>query len=609
MKRNNWLFILILLLGLGLVLGACGGDDDDDSSSSGDDDTSVEDDDDTGGQDDDTDVDDDDTTPDDDDDDTTDDDDDDTEPEDTEYGPVICAIPDPEGLGDDITVGGAVVGGVIATYVYDDATCNPIAGADVNGVVTDANGYAEVNATKGETLVAAVADGYFGWAIKADAGVMYFRLQPVETSGSFTDSSDGEFLADGQSLGLTNPSGTYTIANLLSLLDSTIFIGGAVPGLNRNTLLSTDFTNGLLPTTSWPLTYEYEMKDKAANAGSKDGDTIDMPRNVYFPSLDVDINLIGLVTASASGVNEAYQIPVNTTWSEVPIEGLVASIVAGEAVSVDLIINLITNPDDLIEALMAALPKIINDALMIDHVAGDPAWSGTGAPDMEVVDPIAAKNNVAVTISGAVAGYDYLGIMASEVPNRLLVPQSIKLFDSGAATFPVAAMPDSDYVLAVAKTNVLEVLAGSGDPVELNMAMKYAENLSEFTGGITLADGADFLPVFADTTAYNDTTGVLTWALSDKASVDAYVVIVDPNQDDVFEMGIAVLPGTENTFDITTFGAVTPSVDDVLVLIGLDLPEGVSLNEFNLPGIIGYNSSAINIWTNYPIDELLNPEL
>lgn len=609
MKRNNWLLVLTLLLGLGLVLGACGGDDDDDDSSSGDDDTSPDDDDDTGGDDDDTTPDDDDdTTPDDDDDnDTTPDDDDDTEPADTEYDPVVCAIADPESLGGNLTVGGDVVGGVIATYVYDDATCQPVAGADVNGVVTNADGYAEVPAeAKGATLVAAIADGYFGWAIKADAGVMYFRLQPVETAGSFTDSAEGEFVADGQALGLTNPTGTYTIANLLNLLDSTIFLGGAIPGLNRNTLLSTDFTNGLLPTTTWPLTYEYEM-DKAGAA--KEGETIDMPKNVYFPSLDVDINIIGLVTASASGVNETYQVPVNAAWSEVPIEGLVASIVAGEAVSVDLIIDLISNPDDIIEALMAALPKIINDALMIDHVAGDPAWGGTGAPDLEVVDPIAAKSDVAVTINGAVAGYDYLGIMASEVPNRLLVPQSIKLFDSGAATFPAATMPDSDYVMAIAKTNALEVLGGSDEPVELNLVLKYAENLSEFTSGITINDATDFLPVFADTTAYNEATGVLTWALSKKATPDAYVVIVDPAQDDVFEMGIAVLPGTDSTFDITTFGAVTPSVDDVLVLIGLDLPEGVTLDEFNLPGIIGYNSSAITIWTNYPIAELLNPEL
>jgi hypothetical protein len=595
--KSKWMLLIamILLLSVGMVVAGCGGGDDDDDD---DDDTVPADDDDdaTPGDDDD-----DDTTPGDDDDDTTpgdddDDDDDDTTPGDVVFTPVYdetrCALPDPEGLGGN-TIGGGPATTDITVYVYDDYTCAAIAGADVNGETTDSDGMAVVTASKGETLVVANAAGHWSWAYQADAAVMYFRLRG-DLGGAVTDSATGNFMDGASVLDIENH-----FDGINAVLNAKVFIGAVLPGIARSTLLSLN-EDALITASTFPMSYETFGFDDAGASFSLAVETIDLPTNVYLPDLDLSAVIIGY-GIEASGVNEAYKVPIDAGATAHPIEGFAASIDIGEVVTLptltSIIIDLIGG-GDIMETILGLVEPIINDGLSFEYQGVDPDWAGTGAPDIDV----AAITGTTIDLDiDAGSGYDFLNILIGEVGNRALWPMGITLGD--ATTFDAAPVDDGDYALISAKTNLLAILDGSTtDPIELSLAAAYADDLDDF-GGAVAFDNTSFLPVFdSDNTEYT-AGGVINWQLSAKADVDAYIVAVLP---DGYEMGIAVLPGTVSTFDASTNFDYPANVDDdVIVIIGMDLPEQTDINNFDPTTIAYQNAKALNLWTNYPIDELL----
>jgi hypothetical protein len=581
--RNKWYLLFALLLALGLLLTACGGGGDDDDVAADDD------------NDDNDDADDDDDDNDDNDDNNDDNDDNDT---DVEYDPITCTLPDPESLGDGVTVGGGPISGTITAYVFDDFTCAPLASgaATVNGQPTDADGKVVLTTDKAAELVVAMAPDHWSWAYKLDAAIMYFRLRG-DATGTWSDSDPADFLSGGSPLALENPDGNYNIGNLGDLLATPIYLGLAIPGVARSNVLSLDFDHFFSETT-FPLNYTYQVIGDDPVT-----DVVDLPANIYFPLLDISVNLIGIASAEADGENAQYVIPVNSDQDVNPIEGIVLSATISEALSADALINIILTligGGDIMEVILGIIEPVINDALVFEYQAVDPEWDGTGAPDLDAVDIVSAKETIDLTIANDEAGFDYLGLLAGEIPNRALWPMGMALAVDGAASFAAASVPNADYALLVAKTNVLDAIV-SGDPIVLSFALRFAENLSEWAGGVALDDNTDFLPVFAETTEYAG--GVVTWDLAgDKAAIDAYVVIASP---DVGETGIALVPGTESSFDAAGTFDYTPADADVIALIGIDLPDGVDINEFDPTSLIGYNSTAINIWTNADLSGII----
>ena len=50
---------------------------------------------------------------------------------------------------------------------------------------------------------------------------------------------------------------------------------------------------------------------------------------------------------------------------------------------------------------------------------------------------------------------------------------------------------------------------------------------------------------------------------------------------------------------------VTPSSDDIIAVVGFDLPDGVDVNAYNPNGIFAYDSANISLWTNLDLEALL----
>jgi hypothetical protein len=184
-----------------------------------------------------------------------------------------------------------------------------------------------------------------------------------------------------------------------------------------------------------------------------------------------------------------------------------------------------------------------------------------------------------------------------------LWPIGLKMASDGSASVPVAPVENADYVAVVVKTDVLTVLGEGGTIFNVGIAFKFADELSEWSGGVTVDDGTDFLPVFADTTEYT-AGGVINWSLSDKVAVDAYVAIAIAVDGTV---GIALLPGTDDTFDAATAFGYTPNSGgtDTVILVGVDLPAGVDINEFDPTSLLTYDSAAVNVWTNFDLSGII----
>ena len=628
--KSKWVLLsLVMLLVVGLVSACGGGDDDDDTADDDVTDDDVADDDVADDDIADDDIVDDDIVDDDIVDDDIVDDDIDTEYDTPEW---YCILPDPASLGDGITVGGGAISDDITVYVYDGAVstdgtyCDPIEGAHVildNTEVgtTNTDGMLVIDLADAAELVTAFMPGYWSWSYEADAAVMYFRLRPDNYDGfDYQDSNAGEFLLDGTALGLENFNIEYSGINIFDpvgqLLDSVIAGGVAIPGLARSTLLDLDF-DGMISDGMFEVSYEYFI------VGSPpEGDIIELWRSIYLPGFLLDVNVIGLAGVTAEGDdNSEYLIRIpDPVFDENPIEGFTFDLALGEAVTTNLIGNLLLdlimgNPIDIIEIIMDNLVPLLNNAIAFGYVGADPVWDGSGAPDIEVTE-VGTKLNVPLTISNYDSDFDYMSVLAAEIPNRALLPLGIQIADAGAAVLDAAEVADADYVIAALKT---DLLASELTSFNMSLAMAYAETLDDWSAdGVTIADG-DFLPFFDSANcAYNDTTGEITWQLESKADVDLYLAVYIPACEDC-PVVLATLPGTAGSYQppIAALGITPtptpalPDIGDIAVVVGIDLPEGVSADEFDPTHILSYNSTGLNLWTNVDIiallENLLNP--
>ncbi len=587
LRWNFLLLILLVTLGATLLI-ACGSSKSSSSSTPAVDDDDNDNDDATP-DDDDNDDDNDDATPDDDD-----DNDDDSSPQ-TVYPQVTCTLPDPGSIAPN-TVGGGAITTTVTAYVFDNFTCAPITSATVNGQAVDSTGKVVLDMTT-PAPVTAMAAGYWTWSYTANANTMYFRLQ-TSSSTAWAVSSAGNFQSGGTDLALSNPNTT----SIGTVLTSPIYLGATIPGISRKTVLETDFDNIFAASANdWDLTYGYNVKS------SKTG-TIALPANIYFPPINVDISILGY-GGSASGGNPSYMIPVNPAPATTtqPVEGFVLSATVGNAISLSSLIALIpaiiANPSDIIADLLPLVPDVINKALAFEYAGVNPTWDGTSAPNLDTVDIPAAKETVDVTVANAEGGYNYLTVLAGEVPNVAFWPIGLQLADStGAATIAAAPLTDADYMLAVAKTNLLTILGGATQPLVVELATKFAGNLNDLAT-VSVDNNADFVTEFdPNNTAY--TNGTVSWALGSDTTLapDLFVVIVKPTTGSV---GIALVPNTVLTFDAATIFGYTPATTDTVILASVKFPTGPTANAYDPTTILAYDLAGINVWTNYNIAGLL----
>ena len=605
-KYSIWSIAFILLA---LLVVSCSSGSDDDAS--GDNDTVDDDavDDDSAADDD---IDDDAIDDDSVDDDTVDDDtvDDDVVDDDTvfEYSPVICAIPDVEKIGEDLTVGGGPISGLITVYVYaeedldGDGDCDPLPGAYVNGYSTDSNGQAILGATKGVNLVVAKKEGYWSWAYKADAKVMYFRL-PRARVGSYADSDSGQFQFDGAPLALQNPQGEYTLANLL---DTPFYVGITVPAIIRQALFSTDPT-GLMPSAAndFPISYTYQILDGELQENARY-----LPGNFYLPTMNFETGIpLVLPIVTGEGAHESYVLPVHDNWTTKPVEGLVLSANLGnalDAAAVAQIAQEFVETGNIVGALLTQADALINDALTVQFSGANVSWDGVGAPNIDLVEN-AAKNTVNVTIANPNPDFDYLLVLAAEIPNRAWWPIGLKLADAGGqATFDVTSIPEARYSLIVGKTDVIDGLS-NGDPyVRVSFALKYAATLADWSAGVTL-DDADFLPLFDIAQTEYTAEGVINWQLETGDAPDLFTVLVDPVHDNLLDEALAYVPAADSSFDAASVFDFTPNQDgvDVVGVFGVDLPESATPNQFNPLAMMGYDCPRATLWVNYDLSSLL----
>ncbi len=572
--KERWFILLLAIAMFAFATGCgCGDDDDDDDSAPADDDTTDDDSTDDDSTDDDTD---DDTT----DDDTTDDDttDDDS---DVEYDSLVCDTTQPAG------VSGGAIGSTITVYVYDDLSCDPIENATVilnDGDATDttdADGMAELAIVDAAQTVTATAADCWSWSYKADANTMVFRLK-CNSTASYTDSSPGDFTEGGSPLGLTNPG-------LVGLFTTPVSLGVALPGVSRESILYTDFY-GLLAGSTFDLTLD-----------TGDGPEVtEIPANVYLPNLNLAIPSV----FEASGENEQYVVPVNDDATTSPIEGfviqvLVSSILGDLGAIVDLIDCVGTEPD-ILTCIGPLVTPLVNDGVSFSYAGAVPDWNGTGAPDIEVLDT-QAKAELDVDLANADSDYDYLALMVAEIPNRALLPLGIGIVDGGSTAVDYADIPNADYMAILGATDLLQSGFTSAN---FSFAIKYAESVDEFTGGVSFDGDADFLPAFDSANcSWDESTSTIEWALESGDTPDVYQIIYIPD-DSSCEQLLAQVPGSDTSFVVPEGACAAPSAADIVVVVGASMPDDFDGDNYNPLDVMSYDISAVNLWTNLDLTGL-----
>jgi len=444
----------------------------------------------------------------------------------------------------------------------------------------------------------------------ADGDNMYFRLRPNDFGNSYTDSGEGDFTEEGTALGLTNPG-------LLGLFSNPIILGVALPGISRQTLLSADF-NGLLTEAEFAVTLD---------TGDGPADTM-LPENIYLPNLNLAIPGV----FSVLGGNEQYRVPILGGATVSPLEGFVFSFNLMDAIPdlgalLDLIACIDDPPEgDIMNCITADLIMgAINDALAFPYIGADPVWDGTGAPDIEVSS---SSGQFPFNLANADTDYDYLGILAAEIPNRALLPVSIGVVEDGSVDMDAISIQDGDYLALLAAT---DLISSAFESMNFSIALKYAEDLDDWgAGGVDFDGAVDFLPNYDlgdppdPTTLYDPVTGEITWALvgdaDDKATVDMFMIVYiptcePPTDDDIDAIDddyddcpviLAQVPGTQRSYQppVDALG-VTPTEADIVVILGIDMPAGFDGDAYNPVGILGQDSLAVNITTNFDILSLL----
>jgi len=522
MKRNWFLFMLVMLLTLGLIT-ACGGggDDDDDDATPGDDDDDIIDDDD-----------DDDDTSDDDtgDDDTGDDDtgDDDTGDDDiNDYDPLTCT-PDAGIWGEDLPITGSEITDTIDVVVIDDMTCDPIEGAMVYSgdskaeVETDENGAAQFTGESGATLVTAAAEGYWARSFLVNADTILFRLRPDASITPYYDSPSADFYLDDASLNVDQAN--FGLLGI-GLIQHQVYAGAALQGISRQNALQIDFENLFTDSVfEGALTIDVLGLDE----------TFELPENVYIPKVD---------GSGDPGLDHpSFKVRESPLMDEMALMGLVLRLRTNE-LGLPGILNLIEvigtgNFDAIDRDLIADLQSIAYAGIMPEYTTG-------GTPDIDVYEvndqDAGSKLTSPITRSGSLAGdNDYLSIMIAEVANRSLVPLSISHLNDGSMNMDYAEIPDARYYVMTAATNMLT-------EEEQNISLSVTPVADPAAG----ADVDGFVPYFEDVdySAWESTCTV-SWTLPSKANMTPNLITLIIFFTQGGHLLFVDLPATETSYTV-----------------------------------------------------------
>jgi len=516
--------------------------------------------------------------------------DDDTTPPipDQEYPSLLCTLPDPEGLGSGIMFGG-LFEGTITVYVYDDETCLPIQNAEVKfqypGVLTNYDGKAVLTGVPAGALITANKNEYWVAGYQADAAVMYFRLHPnyYYVFEDYTDTAPGHFTAGDQPLALTAPQ------SLEEALLNPIYLGFGSPGIARAAALS----------AGKYLTADADFEVHFVNPY----ETIDLTiwTNFYVPDTSVVFDVPGYGPLGFYGAHEEYQVPVHAGTTEMALQGAIAGLNAGQVVDESAlleVINAILDGGDFIDIILPFFKPLVNDALAFPYVGARPSWLLDGSPDVPVYGLDSGKKHVKVDIANPNPDFDYAEMLWAEIPNRALLPMGLKIWDGKTVKLPYAVIPDADYLALSIKTDLLTSEVYSS---RLSIAAQYAEDLTEWKGGLTF-DDADFLPPFDPTlTQYDYQTGQLTWELEGSGAdrVDMFWLAFMPWWYQDPEMIMLTLPKEARSLNLAQlFPSMSFDYYDTIFLLAVDLPFDYD-DGFDPSRLFGYNLPAFSMWV-YP---------
>lgn len=535
------------------------------------------------------------------DDDQTDDDstgDDDTPlPQDTEYDLFACELPDPESLGDGILFGGGPHAGSILVYVFDDQDCSPLSNAKVvvenSSVVysTDSTGQVTVPAPLGAQAVSAFHTGYWAWTYKMNASVLYFRLRPEDYGISYTDSDPGVFrnASGGSTINLTNPD------SLASFSSEKTYMGLAVPGVSRNSILYSDFDGFMTQDT-----FDIDLV-----LGILGNYPIEIPRNVYMPFLDVSVGIPLIGNVGLQSRNEEFIVPYSVSDPQTPMSGMILEIEGGTVINPAVVVEVLVQIlylYNLEQAISTAIMPLLSEGLNFPYVGMDALVNPASNPDVKV-----HKNDdgdVDINFTSTNGTDDYFGFLAAEIPNRAMVPLGIKRAESGSVSLPYARMVDADYIAVGAKTNWFNsVLASS--------TASFIVNYSESPNSTVTIDDSEFLPYFNESLwDYDYYTGDLTWGLEDESNtdIDWFWLVCYP--DDYYtpepRVLMAILSPETRSFSLPEDIGIDPAWNDKFFLVAVDMPDEHE-DGFDPTRLIGYNNTKYSL-ISFPsfIDNILD---
>ncbi len=571
--------ILVLAFALFAILFASCGDDDDDDMDS------VDEPDDDADDDLNDDVDDDDVN-DDVDDDTGDDDtgDDDAfvpDPMDVEYNSTFCTLNDPESLGDNL-IGGGPFSDTLKVYVFDDLTCEPIQNATIIAdqlYYTNADGMVEITPARSGQRVSAFKDQYIPWAYEANAAVMYFRLRPVHYDIDYAYDWQGTFLSEGEPIEFLNPQ-IPTLLHLANLLNNPLYAGIAFPGFSRKSLMHVDMENFFPPepyqidiATLWGA-YYFLLTD-----------------NIYIP--DLLFNVLGINMHIPD--HSYYQFPIDTNAPETAMGGALLKIDLGQVLNLQTLQDLIeglADGEDILDSVIGIVPGLLQRGITIPGAGLNAGWDGLGNPDIEL-ERIPDEQSFTATITNGADDADYLGILWAEIPNRAMTVMDLIMADNGVMDLQYEWIPDADYILTGMKTDMVSSWFAQ---TNFSFAFKYGEDSETWIDGVTF-DDSDFPPYFnMNRTYYDPNTHTVQWEI-DQDAVDAVLVIHHPGECIGWcSTAFAMLPPDAASYTIPDEYGGVGSEHDITILIGLDLPDDVDVNNWNPVDFWANDVEGMTIW-------------
>jgi hypothetical protein len=510
---------------------------------------------------------------------------------DIEYDSFLCDIPDPESIGAGKSFSATPSTGTITVYVFDDRSCAPLAGATVilgNNTImnTDSTGKAVFSTTTHPGYVSAIKPEYNMWTYHTDADVIYFRLSQRYYRDTYYESNASNFRLEGAPLALDNPQ------SIVDTLTQPFYLGVVFRGFVRERLFTYSDYDEIWVWDGFPM-------------GINDGYgsfTEEFFGNFCAPPFSISIPMPGGSPFEFYGGTDQFRIPLMYN-QEVSYNGAMLKLNTDELIGAGLLNQIITDiigGNDLLDVITPVVKPFINDMLSIAYVGIEPGYQGS-TPDLNVVSIDRQTLSLDFSITNPDPAADYFRFLSAEIPNRGLAPIGFGFYDP-ASTAEIAYnwIPDADYHALAAKTDMLTSALTSS---RFSFALQYAEDISEWAGGISL-DDADFLPYFDyASTSYDYNNGLLTWDMESApaADIDAFVVIIDPWRyvynyySDLF---FVVLPGTARSYQVPDVIGYSPSEWDTAIVIALDLPfdfeEGFDPNQ-----IFAYDFNAASLWV-YP---------